>query len=234
MENESSDQWVFYAYLRKQRFGSRDWQCRCAGTPVVLENPSGSAEQLWTLAPVGNTNVLLVNQYSGLAATAQTNDSGAVILQEPVGSSAGQQWMPQPSPTDVSATAGEAQVALSWKLLTGATLYRLSLLNQCPDNSLGHAGTCCAIYQGGDFRFRVKKELESSMEIWQPGFSDHRIRDIEDYRVHVEYVYRNPVGRRLVERAVEYPYCSALPGKFERRGPSVAKATRGGSWYRRT
>ncbi len=64
----------------------------------------------------------------------------------------------------------------------------------------------------GGFSFRAKKELQSPMEIWQSGFSDHRIRHSEDYRVHVDYIYRNPVGRKLAERAVEYPYCSAFPG----------------------
>ncbi len=75
----------------------------------------------------------------------------------------------------------------------------------------------------GGFSFRVKKELESSMEIWQPGFSDHRIRDLEDYRIHVEYVYRNPVGKGLVERAIEYPYCSAFPGSLKDEVPQWLK-----------
>ncbi len=64
----------------------------------------------------------------------------------------------------------------------------------------------------GGFSFLAKKELESSIEIWQRGFSDHRIRDSADYEVHVEYIMRNPTGRKLVERAVEYPYCSVFPG----------------------
>jgi REP-associated tyrosine transposase len=44
----------------------------------------------------------------------------------------------------------------------------------------------------GGFSFRVKKELGSNAEIWQRGFSDHRIRDWEDYRQHREYIYLNP------------------------------------------
>ena len=67
----------------------------------------------------------------------------------------------------------------------------------------------------GGFSYRVKKELQSSMEIWQTGFSDHRIREAEDYRIHVDYVWRNPVGRKLVEGAAEYPYCSAFPGSLK-------------------
>jgi putative transposase len=63
----------------------------------------------------------------------------------------------------------------------------------------------------GGFSYRVKKELQSSMEIWQTGFSDHRVHHAADYRIHVDYIYRNPVGRKLAEGAADYPYCSAFP-----------------------
>lgn len=75
----------------------------------------------------------------------------------------------------------------------------------------------------GGFSFRVKKELESNMEIWQTGFSDHRIREAKDYENHVGYIYRNPVGRKLVERAVEYPYSSACPGSLKDEPPQWLK-----------
>src|SRR5207237_2908496 len=39
----------------------------------------------------------------------------------------------------------------------------------------------------GGFSYRAKKELASNLEIWQKGFSDHRIRDASDYRVHAIY-----------------------------------------------
>ncbi len=75
----------------------------------------------------------------------------------------------------------------------------------------------------GGFSFRAKKELESNMEIWQTGFSDHRIRDWRDYQNHVGYIYRNPVGRTLVERAEEYPYCSAFHGSPKGEVPQWLK-----------
>jgi len=75
----------------------------------------------------------------------------------------------------------------------------------------------------GGFSFRVKKELHSSTEIWQTGFSDHRIRDFEDYWIHVEYIHRNPVGRKLAESAAEYPYCSAFPGSLRDEVPQWLK-----------
>jgi putative transposase len=75
----------------------------------------------------------------------------------------------------------------------------------------------------GGFSFRAKKELNSAMEIWQRGFSDHRIRDLQDIHTHVGYIYRNPVGRKLVETAAEYPYCSAFPGSTKDEVPRWLK-----------
>ena len=49
-------------------------------------------------------------------------------------------------------------------------------------------------------------------EVWQRGFTDHRIRDAEDFARHRDYIHQNPVKRRMVERATEYRYCSAYPG----------------------
>jgi putative transposase len=64
----------------------------------------------------------------------------------------------------------------------------------------------------GGFSYRAKKELGSNMEIWQKGFSDHRIRDEEDYSRHVSYIRENPVRKHLCERVEEYPYSSASAG----------------------
>jgi putative transposase len=64
----------------------------------------------------------------------------------------------------------------------------------------------------GGFSYRAKKELGSNMEVWQKGFSDHRIRDGGDYLQHVDYIRQNPVRKRLCERPEEYLYSSAHPG----------------------
>jgi putative transposase len=64
----------------------------------------------------------------------------------------------------------------------------------------------------GGFSYRAKKELRSNAEVWQKGFSDHRIRDVQDYLQHVFYIRENPVRKHLCERADEYPYSSAHPG----------------------
>jgi len=64
----------------------------------------------------------------------------------------------------------------------------------------------------GGFSFRVKKEIGSNAEIWQRGFSDHRIRDVEDYEKHVQYIHMNPVKKHLCNQPEEYRYSSAYPG----------------------
>jgi putative transposase len=64
----------------------------------------------------------------------------------------------------------------------------------------------------GGFSFRAKREFGSNMEIWQGGFSDHRIRDAEDYDKHVHYIHLNPVKRQLCDAPRTYPYSSAYPG----------------------
>jgi putative transposase len=66
----------------------------------------------------------------------------------------------------------------------------------------------------GGFSYRAKKELGSNMEVWQKGFQDHRIRDANDYAMHVSYIHNNPVKQRLCERLQEFPYSSAH-GEFE-------------------
>ena len=64
----------------------------------------------------------------------------------------------------------------------------------------------------GGFSYRAKKELGSNMEVWQKGFSDHRIRDAADFARHVAYIDGNPVRKHLCESAEQYSYSSAHAG----------------------
>ena len=64
----------------------------------------------------------------------------------------------------------------------------------------------------GGFSYRTKKELGSNAEIWRRGFSDHRIREAEDYDRHLHYIHLNPVKRKLCKMPEEYKYSSAYPG----------------------
>jgi putative transposase len=58
----------------------------------------------------------------------------------------------------------------------------------------------------GGFSFRAKRELEWTGEIWQPGFTDHRIRDAEDWQKHLVYVQNNPVNAHLVNDGTQYEF----------------------------
>jgi putative transposase len=61
----------------------------------------------------------------------------------------------------------------------------------------------------GGFSFRLK----SQSPVWQASFTNHRIRDEEDFERHREYIWMNPVRAGLVRKAEDYPYSSAN-GKF--------------------
>jgi putative transposase len=61
-------------------------------------------------------------------------------------------------------------------------------------------------------------------EIWQRGFTDHRVRDGVDFMHHRNYIHRNPVERRIVSDPSEYRYCSAFPGFKLDPWPPAAKA----------
>ena len=58
----------------------------------------------------------------------------------------------------------------------------------------------------GGFSFRGKREFGWSGEVWQPGFTDHRIRDEEDWKRHLEYIRTNPVEARLVDGSALYEF----------------------------
>jgi putative transposase len=64
----------------------------------------------------------------------------------------------------------------------------------------------------GGFSRQASLQFETKHIIWQRGFADHRIRDIEDYKRHQHYIWLNPVRAKLSNSAQEYPYSSAFPG----------------------
>lgn len=61
----------------------------------------------------------------------------------------------------------------------------------------------------GGFSLRRK----SKRPLWATGFTNHRIRDAEDFAWHREYIWMNPVRARLAKKIEDYPYSSAN-GKF--------------------
>jgi putative transposase len=56
----------------------------------------------------------------------------------------------------------------------------------------------------GGFSYRLK-----SGPIWQSSFTNHRVRDLDDYEKHCGYIQLNPVRARLANHPLDYPYSSA-------------------------
>jgi putative transposase len=76
----------------------------------------------------------------------------------------------------------------------------------------------------GGYSHNFGSEFGRKKEVWQRGFTDHRIRDAHDFETHREYIHQNPVKRLLVLNASDFRYCSAFPGFKLDRWPSAAKA----------
>jgi len=57
-------------------------------------------------------------------------------------------------------------------------------------------------------------------EVWQRGFTDHRIRDADDFASHLKYIHQNPVVARIVIEEMLLPRhesCSTGLRKRKRR-----------------
>jgi putative transposase len=76
----------------------------------------------------------------------------------------------------------------------------------------------------GGYSHALGTEIGRKREVWQRGFTDHRIRNDQDFMHHQNYIYQNPVERRIVADPREYRYCSAFPGFKLDSWPSAAKA----------
>jgi len=76
-----------------------------------------------------------------------------------------------------------------------------ALLTPAPEISLERAMQ----FLNGGFSYRLK----SHPPVWQASFTNHRVRDFEDYEQHREYIRMNPVRARLAERPELYAYSSA-------------------------
>jgi putative transposase len=51
--------------------------------------------------------------------------------------------------------------------------------------------------------------LHSKFPVWQKGFTQHRIRNREDFLTRLRYIHDNPVRAHIITRSDLYPYSSA-------------------------
>jgi len=81
----------------------------------------------------------------------------------------------------------------------------------------------------GGYSHELGAVLGRKRQIWQRGFTDHRIRDPQDFAHHQDYIHRNPLERHIVIDAAEFRYSSAYPGYrldpwFPRVNPAFSKS----------
>ena len=77
---------------------------------------------------------------------------------------------------------------------------------------------CLGLIKGG-----FSHKMASKFPAWQRGFTDHRIRDREEFLVRLNYIHQNPVDERMVASAELYPHSSAFRQVEEKR-TSAAEA----------
>jgi len=77
------------------------------------------------------------------------------------------------------------------------------LLTPAPDVTLEKA----VQFIKGGFSFRLKRENGYTGEVWQRGFSDHRVYDGDSLANHRLYIAENPVKAGLAATPDQYPWC---------------------------
>jgi putative transposase len=82
----------------------------------------------------------------------------------------------------------------------------------------------------GGFSFRARQAFNWKFNIWQAGFSDHRIRDIEDWDRHVDYIRLNPVKSKLCLSSEDYRYLAVNMDPIPQRlKPLILVRSNGGA-----
>ncbi len=77
----------------------------------------------------------------------------------------------------------------------------------------------------GGSAFEIGKAIAMKFPVWHAGFTEHQIRDRQDYETHVRYIDLNPVKAGLVKEAGDYPHCS-LNRKYEHDAWPVASGAK--------
>jgi putative transposase len=76
----------------------------------------------------------------------------------------------------------------------------------------------------GGFSYRAKKELNLNFAIWQAGFTNHRVRDPDDYAQHRSYIHQNPVKAGLADRPELFSLLVRISGNGRGCGATRAEA----------
>ena len=57
----------------------------------------------------------------------------------------------------------------------------------------------------GGYSFQAKRAFQWKAEIWQTGFTDHRIRDLKDWTEHIAYIDKNVRSLKIDN----HPFCGS-------------------------
>jgi putative transposase len=57
-------------------------------------------------------------------------------------------------------------------------------------------------------RIGGKRNRRNALDVWQPRFWDHVLRDEDDWRRHMDYIHYNPVKHGLAASPADWPYSS--------------------------
>jgi len=61
----------------------------------------------------------------------------------------------------------------------------------------------------GGFSHALRETGSRMNAVWQPGYHDRRVRDLDEFANFARYIRENPVRRGLARVASDYPYSSA-------------------------
>lgn len=86
-----------------------------------------------------------------------------------------------------------------WRLPEGDAAYglRWSMIKRLTSQAVRLPGT-----------ISLSRSLRRESCLWQRRFREHRIRDEDDYRRHMDYLHFNPVKHGLVGRVADWPWSS--------------------------
>jgi putative transposase len=76
----------------------------------------------------------------------------------------------------------------------------------------------------GEYSHSLGTLIGRKSEIWQRGFTDHRIRNSQDFAHHQNYIHHNPVEGKIALDTRGYRYGSAFPGFRLDPWPPAAEA----------
>jgi putative transposase len=78
----------------------------------------------------------------------------------------------------------------------------------------------------GGFAFRAGRELGFRAPVWQKGFSEVRVFDMESFDNQRDYIHENPVRANLAAGALDYPYLSANLCELDPLPEALSRARR--------